>query len=200
MKIRTDFVTNSSTSSFVTYRLSDEKIKKEFGDIYTFLSSDSTFDTDEALNYKKIKQILRSSFGTTQDAKRAITYLNEEYQLKLNNKDIQRLKTESNYDEFTLRLEELYGVDVSSYMETEVYQNKQLIGYEIEFMSEVKICKDYLNEVSAIEAIKKFISTYGGGNEATQVVDAYYLAFEQEGMLGEDILELLGIYALMLSD
>jgi len=200
VKIRSDFVTNSSTSSFVTYRLSDEKIKKEFGDIYELLSSNPALDTTDALKYKEIKQILNRGFNTAQDAKRAIIYLNEEYNLHIDNKDIQRLKTDSNYDEFTVRLEETYGIEVSSYMETEVYQNRQLIGYEIEFMSEVKICKDYLNEVSAIEAIKKFISTYGSGNEATQVVDAYYLAFEQEGMPGEDILELLGIYALILSD
>jgi hypothetical protein len=199
MKIRTDFVTNYSTSSFVTYRISDKKFIKEFSDIYDYPCPGLASETDVS-NYHIIKQALYASYETAQDAKQAITYLNEEYSLRLNNRDIQRLKTESNYDEFTLRLEELYGVDVSSYMETEVYQNKQKIGYEIEFMSEVKICKDYLNEVSAIEAIKKFISTYGSGNEATQVVDAYYLAFEQEGMPGEDILELLGIYALILSD
>jgi hypothetical protein len=200
LKIRTDFVTNSSTSSFVTYRLSDEKLKKEFSDAFDSLNPVLTCDTSDGLYFMKLKKELDSDYNTAQDAKRAITYLNKEYNLKLNSKDIQRLKTDSNYDEFTLRLEELYGLDVRSYMDTEVYQNGQLIGYEIVFMAEVNICEHFLNETSATEAIAKFVSTYGRGKESSQVVDAYYLAFELKGMQAEDILEILGTYALLLTE
>ncbi len=200
MKIRLDYVTNSSSSSFIAYSLSDEKLKNILGYLEEESNSGQINKANGNETCKEINHILSRGFETISEARRAVSYLNDKYGLQLSNKDIVKIRTDSNYGEFTVILEELYGIDVRSYLDMVVYQDSRIIEKRIEFLSDVNICKEYLNESSALKGIKEFIATYGKGKAASQVVDAYYLVFELDGMQGEDILELLGEHALLLTD